>query len=143
MEKRLEVDIQVIIHATEDLTKVFDAFKKIFDLDREEFAIQKLQGHFENPITMLHCKITKKKSRNFVKILVSNIPKEDLNIVIEDLQNRCDESALYLRLSKQFLIRGKIALGDSDPIKLKVYTPIYSQKDLIKTYSEMLTLGTV
>jgi RNA binding exosome subunit len=143
MEKRLEVDIQVIIHATEDLTKVFDAFKQVFDLDKEEFTVQKLQGHFENPITMLHCKIKKKKSRNFVKVLVSNITKEEIDTIIEDLQNRCDESALYLRLSKQSLIRGKITLGDSDPIKLKIYTPIYSQKDLTKTYSEILTLGTV
>lgn len=138
MEKRLEVDIQVIVHATEDPSKVFDAFKQIFDVDREEFSAKTVRGHFENPITMLYCKLKKKKSKNFVKALVLGIPKEELGLIIEDLQNRCDESALHLRISKQSLIRGKIALGEGDPIKLKIYTPVYTQKDLIKTYSEIL-----
>lgn len=53
MEKRLEVDIQVIVHATEDLEKIFLAFKETFDVDKEEFSVQNVHGHYENPITLL------------------------------------------------------------------------------------------
>ncbi|MFN3654644.1 MAG: RNA-binding domain-containing protein [Candidatus Nitrosotenuis sp.] len=139
MERRLGVDIQVIVHATEDLEKIFAAFKDTFDLDKEEFIVQNLQGHHENPIILLLCKLKKKKAQSFVAKLVKDIPKEDMSLIIEDLQNRCDESALYLRISKQQLVLGKIIPGDEDSIKLKIYTPIYTQKDLIKTYAEILS----
>lgn len=143
MERKLEVDIQVIVHATEDLEKIFAAFNETFDLDKEEFAVQNLQGHHENPITLLLCKLKKKKAQGFIAKLVKDIPKEDMSLIIEDLQNRCDESALYLRISKQQLVLGKIILGDEDSIKLKIYTPIYTQKDLIKTYTEILSQGRI
>ncbi|HXG13506.1 MAG TPA: RNA-binding domain-containing protein [Candidatus Nitrosotenuis sp.] len=139
MERKLEVDIQVIVHATEDLEKIFAAFNETFDLDKEEFTVQNLQGHYENPITLLLCKLKKKKAQGFVAKLVRDIPKENMSLIIEDLQNRCDESALYLRISKQQLVLGKIIPGDEDPIKLKIHTPIYTQKDLIKTYTEILS----
>lgn|SRR5574338_249770 len=139
MEKRLEVDIQVILHATEDPQKLFDSFKELFDIDSEEFEIQNLQGHYDNPISLVHCKLKKKKASSFVKTLVSGIPKNEIDTIIEDLENRCDGSALHLRISKQSLIQQKIQLADQDPIKLKIYTPIYTQKDLLKTYSEILT----
>ena len=139
MEKKLEVDIQVIIHATEDSQKIFDSFKQTFDLERDNFTIQNLQGHYNNPIALVHGKIKKKKASSFVKKLVSNIPKKDIDEIAEDLENRCDSSGLYLRISKQSLVEDKIEAAADDPIKLKIYTPIYSQKDVIKTYSEILT----
>jgi len=142
MEKRLEVDIQVIVHATEDIQKIFGAFKDVFDVDKEEFSANTVEGHFENPITILSSKLKKKKSQGFVKSLISKIPKDELESIIEDLQNRCDGSALHLRISKQSLVRGHVRLGDTDPVKLRIYTPVYTQKDLIKTYSEILN-GTI
>jgi hypothetical protein len=142
MEKRLEVDIQVIIHATEDIDRIFGAFKQVFDVDQEEFSSQTVQGHFENPIILLSCKLKKKKSKNFVKTLISKIPRGELKLIVDDLQNRCDGSALHLRISKQSLVKGKVELADIDPVKLKIYTPVYTQKDLAKTYSEILN-GTI
>ncbi|MFY9300078.1 MAG: RNA-binding domain-containing protein [Candidatus Nitrosotenuis sp.] len=142
MERKLEVDIQVIIHATEDLDKIFSAFKDVFGVDREEFSVQSLQGHYENPISLVLCKLKKKAASSFVKTLVLGIPKEKLALILEDLENRCDNSALYLRISKQSLVKGEMSLADNDPIKLKIYTPIYTQKDLLKTYSEILN-GTI
>ncbi|MEM3064182.1 MAG: RNA-binding domain-containing protein [Candidatus Nitrosotenuis sp.] len=139
MERKLEVDVQVIVHATEDLEKIFAAFQDMFEIDREEFTVQNLHGHYENPITLLLCKLKKKKAQNFVAKLVKDIPKEDMSLIIEDLKNRCDESALHLRISKQQLVLGRIIPTDEDPVKLKIYTPIYTQKDLIKTYTEILS----
>ncbi|CDI06198.1 RNA-binding domain-containing protein [Candidatus Nitrosotenuis uzonensis] len=142
MEKRLEVDIQVIVHATEDPQKIFDAFKDVFDLDVEDFVSQDLRGHFDNPITLLQAKLKKKKSRQFVKTLVSGISQSDVEMILEDIESRCDDSSLFLRISKQGLVQKRIVLGDEDPVKLRIYTPVYSQKNLSKTYSEILR-GTI
>ena len=143
MEKRLEVDIQVIIHATEDLEKIFAAFKETFDVGKEEFAMQDLAGHFENPIILLHSKIKKKKAQFFVKKLVTLMPREQISTIIEDLENRYDDSTLYLRISKQSLVRGKISLSDKEPVKIKIFTPIYKQADIEETFTRLLTQGTI
>jgi len=142
MEKRLEVDIQVIVHATEDLQKILDSFKQVFDIDVDDFTVKELQGHFENTIFLLQCKLKKKKSKSFVKTIISQIPKTDLSFLKEDLENRCDDSALFLRISKQGLVQRRIALADEDPVKLRIFTPTYSQRDVVKTYSGILE-GTV
>jgi hypothetical protein len=139
MEKKLEVEIQVIIHATEDSQKIFGSFKNTFDLEQDDFTIQNLQGHYENPISLVHGKIKKKKAASFVKKLVSSIPKKSIDEIMEDLENRCDSSGLYMRISKQSLVEDKVEAAADDPIKLKIYTPVYSQKDIIKTYSGILT----
>ena len=139
MEKKLEVEIQVIIHATENSQKIFDSFKETFDLGQDDFTIQNLQGHYENPISLVNGKIKKKKATSFVKNLISGIPKKDIQEITDDLENRCDGSGLYLRISKQSLVEGKIEPAADDPIKLRIYTPVYSQKDITKTYSEILT----
>ena len=64
MANKLEISIDVIIHATEDITKFFENFKELFELDEEKFEIVNMTGHFENPITMLSTKISKKDARS-------------------------------------------------------------------------------
>ena len=143
MEKRLEVDIQLIVHATEDQDRIFAAFKETFDVDKEDFDIQNLTGHFENPIMLLHAKIKKKKAQYFVKKRVASIPGEQMDTIIEDLENRYDDSTLYLRISKQSLITGQIVLSDKEPVKIKIFTPIYKQADIEDTFTRLLTQGTI
>lgn len=139
MQSRLEVDIQVIVHATEDKEKIFDAFEEVFGVEPEEFSVQNLTGHFDNPITLLGCKLKKKKASEFVKSLTLGITKLELDQILDDLENRLDKSALHLRISKQQLVRRKIKLDEQDPVKIRIYTPIYTQKDIVRTYSEILT----
>ena len=61
MNRKIEVTVDVIIHATEDISKIFQSFEKLFELKKEDFAVNHTTGHFENPITMLNAKINKKK----------------------------------------------------------------------------------
>lgn len=136
--KKLEVDIQVIVHATEDINRIFSAFEDIFRIGREEFSMQNLQGHYDNPIILLTCKLGKKKAQSFVQDLIKNIPASEIEQLYGDLEDRCDKSALHLRISKQELVLGRITLGEQDPIKLRIYTPVYTQKDLIGTYAQIL-----
>ncbi len=143
MEKRLEVDIQLIVHATEDLERIFSTFKETFDIDREDFDRQDLTGHFENPIVMLHAKIKKKKAQFFVKKLVASIPREQIDTIIEDLENRYENSTLYLRIGKQSLVKGEIVLSDKEPVKIKIFTPIYKQADIEDTFTRLLAQGTI
>ena len=65
MADKIEVTIDVIVHATEDISKIFQSFEEILELEEEEFSVSETTGHFENPITLLNITITK----NRLKIL--------------------------------------------------------------------------
>ena len=54
MIDKLEITIDVIIHATEDISKIFQSFNNILEIDEESFIITKTEGYFENPIIMLN-----------------------------------------------------------------------------------------
>ena len=141
MADKLEVTIEIIIHATEDAKKILDSFEEFFDVKEEDFSKSSLTGHFENPITMLNAKITKKKAERFLEVLTSNIPEYQLEEIKGDLENRIQNSKLYLRLGKQDMIRGSLSLQEKDAIKLKIFTPIYNKKDTIKNYVELLKVS--
>ena len=81
MTNKIEVTIEAIIHATEDTKKLFDVFEELFNLKKESFSVQDLQGHFDNPITILKAKVIKKEALEFLKNLNSKISvnqKKDL-----------------------------------------------------------------
>jgi hypothetical protein len=138
MNHKIEVTIDVIIHATEDIAKFFDVFDNLFQIKQEKFKIQNLKGHFDNPITTLQAKLTKKEARNFMERLISELPREQRKELLASLEERIHNSALHLRLDKQRLISGKLELNEKDPVKVKIFTPIYNKKDSAKIYSELL-----
>lgn len=141
MANKLEVTVEIIVHATEDLKTILDAFEKLFEVKEEGFSKKNLTGHFENPITMLNAKITKTKAENFIKKLVMKIPKGQLDELIGDLENRIQNSSLHVRLGKQDLIQGGVSLQEKDVIKLKIFMPIYQKKNTLKNYAHLLTVS--
>ncbi len=141
MANKLEVTVEIIVHATEDLKTILDAFEKLFEVKEEGFSKKNLTGHFENPITLLNAKITKTKAENFIKKLVMKIPKGQLDELIGDLENRIQNSSLHVRLGKQDLIQGVVSLQEKDVIKLKIFMPIYQKKNTLKNYAHLLTVS--
>jgi hypothetical protein len=136
MVDKLEVTIDVIIHATEDISKFLKSFEDIFELD-DSFTVNETLGHYENPITMLSRKIDKKQAQKFVGKLIESLPKDQINKLIEEIEERTVDSRLHIRLDKQEFVNGNIVLSDRDAIKVKIYTPIYNKKDTVKIFSEI------
>ncbi len=141
MANKLEVTIEIIVHATEDLKTILDAFEKLFEIKEEGFSKKNLSGHFENPIIMLNAKITKTKAKNFIQKFVMKISKGKLDELIGDLENRIHNSTLHVRLGKQDLIQGMISLQEKEVIKLKIFMPIYQKKNTLKNYVDLLSVS--
>ena len=59
MAEKLEISIEIITHATEDVKKILEPFSEQFEIPEKEFSRENLTGHFENPITILRAKIKK------------------------------------------------------------------------------------
>jgi len=139
MAEKLEITIEVIVHATEDVEKILKAFFEQFNISEDDFSRQNLTGHFENPITLLRAKIKKNDARNFLKMLLSKIHKDQISEIIEDIENHIQDSTMYLRFGKQDLIKGKMIVQEKDAVKFKIFTPIYKKNDIVKNYVKLLT----
>ncbi len=139
MIDKIEVTIGVIVHATEDISKIFQSFE-LLNLKEDDFTIQEILGHFENPIIMLNAKIIKKQAQNFMKKLLELLSSEQINKLIEEIEERTTDSKFHMRLDKQELIKGNIIISEKDTIKIKIHTPIYNKKDTIKSFTEIFQI---
>ncbi len=139
MIDKIEVTIDVIVHATEDVSKIFQSFE-LLNLKEDDFTIQETFGHFENPIIMLNAKIIKKQAQSFMKKLLELLSDDQINGLIEEIEERTTDSKFHMRLDKQELIRGNITISEKDTIKMKIHTPIYNKKDTIKSFTEIFQI---
>jgi hypothetical protein len=138
MTNHLEITAEVIIHATEDRKKILDSMFELFGIEKEEFTEEILVGHFGNSIVLLRTKITKKKAHELIHKLVSKISKVQLNEFFDNISMNLEGSSLFLRISKQDIIRKTVNLQQNDAIKFRISMPVYKKSDLIKTYVELL-----
>ena len=137
MVDKLEITIDVIIHATEDISKIFQSFNDILEIEEESFSITETTGYYENPIIMLNAKLVKKQAKSFMKKFLKLLSKNQINQLIEEIEERIEDSKFHLRLDKQELIKGVVVLSEKDTIKIRIHTPIYNKKESIRKFSEV------
>ncbi len=137
MTDRIEITMDVIVHATEDAKKIFLAFEEMLGLDEGDFSIQKTTGHFDNPIIILNSKIVKKQAQNLIKRILGRLSKEQIDQMINEIEERTVDSRFHMRLGKQEMLKGNLELVEKDPIKIKIHTPVYDKKETVKTFTEI------
>ena len=140
MVNKIEITIDVIIHATEDISKIFQSFEEILDVKEEDFTIEETMGHYENPIIVLNTKIVKKQAQNFMNKLLELLSAEQVNDLIEEIDERTVDSKFHMRFDKQELIRGNLVIKEKDTVKLKIHTPIYNKKNTVKIFTEIFQI---
>jgi len=140
MVDKLEITIDVIIHATEDISKIFQTFDEILEIEEESFSITETTGYYENPIIMLNAKLVKKQAKLFMKKFLKLLSSNQINQLIEEIEERIADSKFHLRLDKQELIKGTLVLSEKDTIKIKIHTPIYNKKETIEKFLEIFQL---
>jgi len=141
MVSKIEVTIDVIVHATEDISKIFQSFEDVLEIKEEDFTIEEVNGHYENPIIMLNANLVKKQAQNFMKKLLELLPSEQVNELIEEIEERTVNSRFHMRLDKQELIKGNLVVREKETIKLKIHTPVYNKKDTVKTFTEIFQIA--
>jgi len=141
MVDKIEIAINVIVHATEDISKIFQSFEDILDVKEEDFTIEETMGHYENPIIVLNTKIVKKQAWNFMNKLLELLSAEQVNDLIEEIDERTVDSKFHMRFDKQELIKGNLVIKEKDTIKLKIHTPIYNKKNTVKIFTEIFQIA--
>ena len=135
---QLEVKINLILHATEDENKILEKLEGVFQIERENFQIEQIPGHFNNPILLISSKLKKKIAEKFVKILFSKIKKDDFQEIYQNVDEYVTSSGLSLRLSKQKMISEILTVSKEDAIKINISTPVYVKNETKKIYQELL-----
>jgi hypothetical protein len=137
MIDKIEITVNVIVHATEDILKIFQSFEEVLELKEEEFTMNETIGHYENPIVVLNAKIVKKQAQNFIRKLKELLPTEQVSKLIEEIEERTVDSRFHMRIDKQELVNGNLRVKDNETIQIKIHTPIYNKKDTVKTFTEI------
>ena len=140
MIHKIEITIDVIVHATEDISKILQSFDEILEIKEEEFTSIETTGYFENPIIMLSAKLVKKQGQNFIKKMLELLAINQINELIEEIEERTIDSRFHLRLDKQELVKGKLVISEKDTVKVKIHTPIYNKKDTVKIFTEIFQM---
>ena len=138
MVNHLEINVECIIHATEDKKKILEPIYELFEIKEEEFVQERLVGHFGNPILMMRTKLGKKRAEEFIKKMVLKISKSQMNDFLQNIEMYFEGSSLFMRISKEDMIRKYISLQQNDALKIKISTPVYKKNELVKTYLELL-----
>ena len=140
MVHKIEITIDVIVHSTEDTSKILKSFDEILEIEEEEFTSIETTGYFENPIIILSAKLQKKQGQNFIKKMLELLPINQINQLIEEIEERTIDSRFHLRLDKQELVKGKLIISEKDTVKIKIHTPIYNKKDTVKIFTEIFQM---
>lgn len=127
--------LNVFAHSTEDSGKVRQAVLNVLPSQLRTKALieeQVVQGHYGNPITLVTVRLKDKEDeiQAFRHILCSLNPT-DRSLLTATLHRRVGSknSLIYLRLSKQDALSGKIMLMDGDDV-IKVSATIVGVKNL-------------
>ena len=138
MVTKINLKIEIIVHATEDYQKISDSLCDIFEIESSEITKKEFLGHFGNPILMLHIQMKNKRAGELIKKFVSTISRDDVKGLLADMDERISDSTLYLRFSKQNFVKKTLTFQEKDPVRIMIFTPVYIKKNVVKTYKKLL-----
>jgi len=138
MVTKINLKIEIIVHATEDYQKMSDSLCDIFEIESSEITKKEFSGHFGNPILMLHIQMKNKRAEGLIKKLISTISRDDVKDLLAGMDERISDSTLYLRFSKQNVVKKTLTFQEKDPVRIMIFTPVYIKKNVVKTYKKLL-----
>ena len=138
MVTKINLKIEIIVHATEDYQKISDSLCDMFEIESSEITKKEFLGHFGNPILMLHIQMKNKRAEGLIKKLISTISRDDVKDLLTGIDERISDSTLYLRFSKQNFVKKTLTFQEKDPVRIMIFTPVYIKKNVVKTYKKLL-----
>ncbi len=139
MADALRVTVDVIVHATEDVSKLFDAFEENLGVRREEFSERGSTGHYDNPITVISADLRKGRARDFLDRALGMLSASQRDEMVGEIAERTERSKFHVRLGKQEFLGGRLAFEENDAIRLRIHAPVYNRRDTVATFSGILS----
>jgi RNA binding exosome subunit len=114
------LDVSYLIHSTEDADVVSSAVTKLFGIEGSP-EVEEMMGHFGNIISRVSYHLHGSDAVRSFEDFASKLPDPMRKELAQGIGQYLDEhSSLFVRLDKQKLVRGEVALGTHDSVRLKV-----------------------
>jgi RNA binding exosome subunit len=126
LESKIQsIEVSYLVHSTEDQQKLSRGVEGTLKMDVRGNA-EELEGHHGNRIVKVSYRMTGEWASSFFANLASSLPKEAKRELSRDIEGMMDEhSTLYLRLDKQSLVSGRLALGGAESVRLRVKPKLF------------------
>ena len=121
----LHIRADVIVHATEDRSKVAGSLADLLGIQPGALESRNGEGHYRNTITTLSATLRKAEAHGALDRLRDALSGADLDHILDTLESRIDGSTLYMRLDKQEMVSGRIRLNDAGIVRLRITAPVY------------------
>lgn len=115
------VDVSLHVHATEDAKKVLLAIYSTLGIQPEMFSQRRMEGHFGNVIISCNTTLRGGEASRLIKRIMEKLDslgKEEIRLTLDKRLE--DGQFIHLRLDKQELVKGRVRLRESDPVKLRI-----------------------
>jgi len=123
------VEVTYLVHETEDPRRIEKAISKLMGQVASP-ETERLEGHFGNQIERSSLHLTGPGAESAFRQIVAAMPKEMVDDITSNIGSHLDEhSALFIRLDKQRLVSGTLALGSGDPVRVKIKPRAFMMKD--------------
>ena len=138
MERLVQtVELTVLVHATEDESKVRKAVLNLLppDIYPPAFEAVKLEGYYGDPITVLKLNLKHRKpATELFEHIVRRLSSLDTSSLLDLLPQYIDESKnLYMRLDKQKAYTGRVVLERHDSIRVKARLRLPHKADPVES----------
>jgi RNA binding exosome subunit len=116
----LSTTVHVVVHATEDITKILFKLNELFSIPKEKFLISQAKGHWGNEISLLRANCDDNESNVLLEKIISLLKKNERNYLLASISDSFDEKDnFYIRLDKQDMCNGMISLSNQDSIRIR------------------------
>jgi RNA-binding protein len=132
-------EINLVLHATEDIGKVLEAIKDALLVPTSRFTSSSSEGHYKNKIFLHRAILSSQEAGSLAKRVISLLNSADREHLSRFLQEYSDEKGnLYIRLDKQRMCQGKVSLSEADAIRIR-FKPVkrYKPSGAVQSYLDL------
>ena len=129
-------EVNLVLHATEDESKVLKAIEEILLVPSTRFLRSSSEGHYKNKIVLQKALLSSKEAAMLAKRVISLLNSTDREHLSRLVNDYADEKGnLYIRLDKQRLCQGRVLLSETDAIRIR-FKPIrrFKPSDSVQNY---------
>lgn len=129
-------EVNLVLHATEDESKVLKAIEEILLVPSTRFLRSSSEGHYKNKIVLQKAILSSKEAAMLAKRVISLLNSTDREHLSRLVNDYADEKGnLYIRLDKQRLCQGRVLLSETDAIRIR-FKPIrrFKPSDSVQNY---------
>ena len=121
-----QVRLDTIMHATEDHAKILGALSTMLGVP-DIFSTKRIDGHYSNSIVTASATIRGKQARVLLGRFGNELPKDQIVHLLETMHTRVKDSVIYIRISKQEMVLGRILLQERDAVRMRISVQVHGK----------------